>query len=92
MPGRTWEDYLTLAVTEIREFGATDIQVLRRLRALLQDLRQTVRPEHRPAVSDEIARLDGTVIAAFGDKVDHDRAQASDPQGIGGPEERGRSA
>lgn len=44
-PGRTWEDYLTLAVT----------------------------------------RLNGTAAAAFGDSVDHDRSQVSDPQGIGGP-------
>ena len=35
MPGRKWEDYLTLAVTEIREYGA--IQVTRRLRAMLED-------------------------------------------------------
>jgi uncharacterized membrane protein len=89
MPGRTWEDYLALAVTEIREFGAGDIQVMRRLRALLQDLRDTVKPENRPAVDDEIARLDGTVKAAFGRSVDLDRARATDHQGIGGP---GRSA
>jgi uncharacterized membrane protein len=89
MPGRTWEDYLALAVTEIREFGASDIQVMRRLRALLQDLRETVKPEYRPAVDHEIARLDGTVTAAFGGSVDFDRAQATDHQGIGG---QGRSA
>jgi uncharacterized membrane protein len=28
--GRQWEDYLTLAITEIREYGAEAIQVLRR--------------------------------------------------------------
>jgi uncharacterized membrane protein len=89
MPGRTWEDYLALAVTEIREFGASDIQVMRRLRALLQDLRETVKAEYRPAVDHEIARLDGTVTAAFGNSVDFDRAKATDHQGIGG---QGRSA
>ncbi len=91
LPGRTWEDYLTLAVTEIREFGAADIQVTRRLRALLQDLEATVRPENRPAVIAELARLDGTVAAAFGSSVDHDRAKASDRQGIGGPAEQRES-
>ncbi len=85
MPGRTWEDYLTLAVTEIREFGASDIQVMRRLKALLQDLQDTVRPENRRAVDHELARLDGTVTAAFGDSVDLDRARTRDRQGIGGP-------
>jgi uncharacterized membrane protein len=91
MPGRTWEDYLTLAVTEIREFGAEDIQVTRRLRALLQDLRDTVRPDNRRAVDNEIERLDGTVRAAFRDSVDLDRAQASDHQGIGGPADSWRA-
>lgn len=85
MPGRTYQDYLTLAVTEIREFGATDIQVMRRLRALLQDLRNTVRPENRRAVDDEMTRLEGTLTTAFGNSVDLDRAKTIDHQGIGGP-------
>jgi hypothetical protein len=38
IPGRSWEDYLQLAVTEIREYGATSTQVCRRLRALLEAL------------------------------------------------------
>jgi len=32
LPGRTWKDYFTLGVTEIREYGSTSIQVMRRLR------------------------------------------------------------
>lgn len=87
MPGRIWEDYLTLAVTEIREYGASSIQVMRRLRAMLEDLRESVWPEHRPAVDAEIAKLDATVAAGFADSVDKDRAQARDRQGIGGPAE-----
>lgn len=90
MPGRKWEDYLTLAVTEIREYGSGAIQVTRRLRAMLEDLREAVRPEHRPAVEAELARLDATVAASFGGSVDHDRAEARDRQGIGGPAEDGR--
>jgi hypothetical protein len=38
IPGRSWKDYLQLAVTEIREYGATSTQVCRRLRALLEAL------------------------------------------------------
>jgi uncharacterized membrane protein len=71
-------------VTEIREYGASSIQVLRRLRAVLEDLALTVRPEHRPAVEAELVRLDATVAASFGDTVDLDRAGVADPQGIGG--------
>jgi Predicted membrane protein (DUF2254) len=54
MPGRTWEDYLTLAVTEIREYGSTSIQVMRRMRALLEDLQESGHPDNRPAVDAEI--------------------------------------
>ncbi len=31
-----WDDFLALAVTEIREYGATSIQGVRRLRAMLE--------------------------------------------------------
>ncbi|GAB3787580.1 DUF2254 domain-containing protein [Nocardioides ungokensis] len=85
LPGRTWEDYLTLGVTEIREYGASSIQVVRRLRAMLEDLQEAVLPEHRPAVAAELARLDATVASGFAGSVDKDRAQTGDPQGIGGP-------
>ena len=84
IPVRSWEDYLTLGVTEIREYGSTAIQVMRRMRAMLEELRDGVRPEHRPAVDEELARLDMTVARAFANSVDLDRANTADPQGIGG--------
>jgi uncharacterized membrane protein len=81
---RSWEDYLALAVTEIREYGSTSITVMRRMRAMLEELREEVRPEHQPAVEDELARLEAAVLRAFGDSTDLDRASTADPQGIGG--------
>ena len=84
VPARRWEEYLALAVTEIREYGADSIQVVRRLRAVLEDLAATARAEHRPAVEAELVRLEATVAATFGDTVDLDRAGIADPQGIGG--------
>jgi uncharacterized membrane protein len=84
IPARSWEDYLMLGVTEIREYGSTAIQVMRRMRAMLEELRDQVRPEHRPAVEEELARLDVTVKRAFANSVDLDRANTADPQGIGG--------
>ena len=35
VPMPTWEDYLTLAFDEIRQYGGTSVQVMRRLRAAL---------------------------------------------------------
>jgi len=85
MPVRRWEDYLTLGITEIREYGASGIQVMRALRATLEDLRQDVRVEHRAAVEEELARLDTTLAAHWSHSIDLDRAGVTDRQGIGGP-------
>lgn len=85
MGTRRWEDYVTLGLTEIREFGATSVQIMRRLRALLEELLDTVRLEHRAAIEEELGRLDATVRDTWGDSVDLDRASSADRQGIGGP-------
>ncbi len=85
---RRWEDVVELAFTEIRQYGGSSVQVVRRLRALLEDLRERVRPEHRQAVEDELARLDATVAENWSDSVDLDLAAIADGQGIGGPSAR----
>jgi uncharacterized membrane protein len=84
IPVRTWEQYVSLGVTEIREYGATSIQVMRRMRAMLEELRRDVRPEHRSALEEELTRLDATVANTFGSSPDLDRAGVPDTQGIGG--------
>jgi uncharacterized membrane protein len=88
MVTRRWEDFVTLGLTEIREFGATSVQIMRRLRALLEELLETVRPEQRAAVEEELRRLDATVADGWRDSVDLDRAGVADRQGIGGPANR----
>jgi uncharacterized membrane protein len=85
LPSRGWEDYLALGLTEIRYFGGSSVQVVRRLRALLLRLREHVLPEHLAAVEEELARLDATVSERFHEGVDLDRARAPDRQGLGGP-------
>jgi uncharacterized membrane protein len=85
VPIRRWSDYLTLSVTEIREYGASSIQVVRRLRAMLEELAESVLPERREAVLHELTRLDGALAAEWGNTVDFDLAGRSDRQGIGGP-------
>jgi hypothetical protein len=52
---------------------------------MLEDQRESVRPEHRPAVEAQIAKLDATIATGFAGSVDQDQAQARDQQGIGGP-------
>jgi uncharacterized membrane protein len=85
VPVPRWEDFLSLAITEIRIYGASAIQVMRRLRALLLALETGVLPEYRAAVAAELARLDVTVAERLGATGDRELALGSDRQGIGGP-------
>jgi uncharacterized membrane protein len=91
VPVRRWEEFLSLGVTEIREYGASSVQVMRRLRAILEELRASVLPERREAVEAELVRLDATVARQFAGTVDLDVAEVADSQGIGGPGARSRS-
>ena len=89
---RRWDDVVELSFTEIRQYGGSSVQVVRRLRALLEDLHGRVLPERRPAVEDELARLDATIAAHWSDTIDLDRARQADGQGIGGPSTDGPGA
>jgi uncharacterized membrane protein len=80
-----WADFVALGVSEIREYGSTSIQVMRRTRAMLEKLSEQVRPENRAAGRIEIARLDATVAQGFSGSIDRDRAGIADRQGLGGP-------
>jgi len=85
VPVRRWADYLTLSVTEIRQYGDRSIQVVRRLRAMLEELAESVLPERREAVLRELARLDEAVGERWRNTVDLDLAVVADRQGVGGP-------
>ncbi|MGW7611204.1 DUF2254 domain-containing protein [Streptomyces sp. NPDC054766] len=84
LPGRPWGNYLELAVTEIRDYGATSVQVCRRLRALLDGLMATLPAECGPALRTELGLLDDAVEREFGDAPRRADARTADPQGIGG--------
>jgi uncharacterized membrane protein len=81
---RTWDDYLHLGVSEIRQYGRDSPQVCRRLRAMLADLDETVLPVNRPAVRRELEVLDRTVRLSFDDGAEQAFALGRDRQGIGG--------
>jgi len=85
MPAHRFEDYLSLGMTEIRIYGSSSIQVMRRLRSALLALESSVLPEYAPAVTAELEQLDLTAASAFGDTPDAKRALRGDRQGIGGP-------
>lgn len=83
-----WEDFLVLAFDEIRQYGATSVQVTRRLRALICFLIDTL-PEHRgPALIKHLQRLEETVTRNF-EEADRIDAEVEDAQGLGGPRRYG---
>ncbi|MCX4853606.1 DUF2254 domain-containing protein [Streptomyces canus] len=82
--GRDWEDYLQLAVSEIRDDGATSMQVCRWLRAALDGLVDSLPAAQHPALEKELELLHPSVERAFTDPARRALAQCADPQGIGG--------
>ncbi len=83
VPPPSWEDYLDLALEEIRYFGAKSIQVVRRIRAILDDLAGVVAASDAPAVSRQRRMLDRVVQATFSDPDERALAGRPDSQGLG---------
>jgi uncharacterized membrane protein len=79
----TWEDFLALAFDEIRLYGATSIQVMRRMKALLSELLSILPEERRPALDYWQERLQLTIESTFRDKEDILDASHEDRQGLG---------
>ena len=79
-----WEDYVRLTFTELRFNGVESIQVVRRLRAMIEDLIKTL-PEHRhAALHKELALLDLAVQRVYAHPEDLALARIPDSQGLGG--------
>jgi uncharacterized membrane protein len=79
-----WENFVHLACNEIRACGAGSIQVARRLRAMIENLLQTL-PEHRhPALRQQLGLLDRATEVHYVFAEDLALARVADSQGLGG--------
>lgn len=86
-----WEDFVHLAVTEVRQFGQGSIQVTRRLRAMLENL-VTILPEQRSlAIRQQLDLLARSSRRCFLEPEDRELAGVSDTQGVGGTHARSGS-
>jgi uncharacterized membrane protein len=86
-----WEDFVQLTFREIRLYGAGSFQIARRLRAMGENLIQTL-PEHRhAALRTELDLLDRAIGTEFGYPEDQALACIADAQGLGGPFARNRA-
>lgn len=86
-----WEDFVYLAVTEIRQFGGTSIQVARRLRAMLEHLTEVLPPERTELLRGELALLQRSTGRSFPEPEDQALADVSDLQGVGGKHSGGKA-
>lgn len=78
-----WEDFVQLAVTEIRHFGGTSIQIARRLRAMLENLIQTLPPQRAGLLRQELSLLHRSAERFFVEPEDRALAEVGDVQGVG---------
>jgi len=79
-----WADYVVLAVSEIRHYGAGSIQVDRRLRAMLEHLLAVLPEARHGSLREELKLLAMAVERGFPDEQDRRRAEIPDYQGVGG--------
>jgi uncharacterized membrane protein len=79
-----WEDFVYLAVTEIRQYGGESIQIVRRLRAMLENLIQTLPEERTALLRQELLVLQKAAERFFPEPEDRALADVSDFQGVGG--------
>jgi uncharacterized membrane protein len=85
VPFPTWDDLLRLAFDEICFYGATSVQVMRRMNALVADLSRAAPKERRPALEFWDARLRAVVARSFADSEERLDASKQDRQGLGAP-------
>jgi uncharacterized membrane protein len=87
-----WDDFLRLAFDEIRFYGATSVQVMRRMKALVNELISILPEERQPALRHWQERLQLTVARSFPDQEDKLEASAEDRQGLGSTRRKGDSS
>jgi uncharacterized membrane protein len=89
----TWDDYLTLAFDEIRQYGATSVQVMRRLRSTLVELAAELNETDRgDAVRRYLKHLDLVIEHSPLDAEDRAKARQEDRQGLGLTRKRAEAA
>ena len=85
VPHPSWKDFLHLGFEEIRFCGATSVQVMRRMRALISDLIAALPKERHAALEHHQERLNASIARAFADEEEKLEASVEDRQGLGVP-------
>jgi len=83
-PTPNWEDFVHLTFSEIRQCGGHNLQIVRRLRAMIENLNQTLPSHRQPALQQQLILLDREVARLFKYPEELALARVGDSQGLGG--------
>jgi uncharacterized membrane protein len=83
VPFPSWDDFLLLALDEIRAYGASSVQVMRRMMALIKNLTEVLPAERTAALERSERRLQTTIARSFADRDEKQDASVADRQGLG---------
>jgi uncharacterized membrane protein len=86
----SWEDFLLVAFDEIGFYGASSIQVMRRMNSVVSELIAVLPEERRAALRYWQERLQSTIYRTFSDQQDRIDASAVDRQGLGSSQRKER--
>jgi uncharacterized membrane protein len=79
-----WEDFVHLTCIEIRHYGAGSVQIMRRMRSMLENLIQTLPQRRHAELRKQLKLLDRSIEAHYTFPEDIAIASIPDPQGLGG--------
>ena len=78
-----WEDFVHLAFSEIRLCGSNNLQVVRRLRAMIQNLLETLPPHRHAVLHQQLSLLDRDIKRNFIYPEELALARVADLRGLG---------
>lgn len=83
IPSPAWDDFLHLAFEEILAYGAQNVQVMRRMKALVADLISLLPRQRHAGLKYWQQRLQASVARSFEDTEQKLSASMEDRQGLG---------
>ena len=79
-----WDDFVDMAFSEIRACGANNLQIVRRLRAMIENLNETLPDYRQRELQEQSTLLDQEIDRLFRYPQEHVLARIADSQGLGG--------
>jgi uncharacterized membrane protein len=79
-----WDDFVHLAFSEIRAYGANNLQIVRRLRAMIENLKETLPSHRQDELQLQASLLDREAKRLFRYPEELALAAVADSQGLGG--------